>query len=529
MAAITEIIHNLLLLYGHPAPSRFARNIISPLPETEPLNAIAYRLHQCGVSSIRLFVDKNDILQLNHPFLLLRTTATGVLEALHYKNGNAHVLSPSTQQTTGIDNWIKENEQAEILAFDEEALQAATLPAPVPVNIAYPLLKAGGIVLLSAVLYLWVLRVMAMPLYNQVLSFTSLLTALISLILILKETGLASNYTRPFCGKANYLGCSLLITSPLAANKWGISWAALGLVHSATSMLYILILNPLPEKQLMFTLLWQTPAIVIIAFLLYKMWKLRTFCKLCISVHVLNLLGFTIAAILFSRAPDKYIPSFTSTAVLIFAGVALLAGWLVLALYLWLHHIKKSASANAQITDLAYGLLQYNPAADEALLQRLLRTYQPLPLYTAVPEEQKPSLLIVVGLHCSHCAKLVQLLTNSRITDNWFTDLLIVADANTPAVGTQALLISLQQHADKPEARIQLLQDWYSTNEFTDNDEAAFDLQQYPFCIDTAANLIDHFPGIFIAGKKIPYPLGTDIFDLALFTRMQQLEAQETV
>lgn len=528
MAAITKIVHNLLLLYGHHLPGNPERRMNSPVPETEPLHTIAYLLHQSGVSSIRLFINKTDIPQLNHPFLLLRTTATGTLEALHYKNGNAHILTPALQQTTDIDDWIKENQQAEILAFDGDALQTATLPAAAPRSMAYLLLKAGAAILLTAVLCLWVVRVLSLPLYNQLISVAGLLTAFLSVIMILKETGLANNYTRPFCGKANYLGCSLLITSPLAANKWGISWAALGLTHAVTSMLYILLTDPSPVQQLMYMLLWLAPAIVTGVFLLYKMWKLRTFCKLCLLVHILNLLSFTIAFVLFMQVPDNYISIITLHNLFVFAGIALLAGWLVLALYLLLQHVKKLSAAYAQVKDLSYGLLKHNPSADDALLQQLLHNYQPLPLNTAGTDEEKPSLLLVVSLHCSHCARLLQTFTAGSVTDTWLTSLLIVADASTPAAGTKELLTGLQQNTAAPEERIKLLQEWYATNELISKDEAAFDLQAYPFCIGAADNILDQLPGIFIAGKKIPSPLGTEIFDLALFTRLQQLEAQET-
>ncbi|MCX6319638.1 MAG: vitamin K epoxide reductase family protein [Bacteroidetes bacterium] len=528
MAAISPIVLHLLRLYGHPATPSQVQGIASPLPDTASLQAIAYFLHQCGVSTIRLFINKTELPELNHPFLLLRTTITGETEALHYHNGKAHTLSPGLEQAADLDEWMSDNQQAEVLAFDGEALQAAKLPPATPRSKAYPFLYAGGILLLIALLGLWAYRISSFPLWQQLLSVTSLFAAFISLILLLKEVGIANTYTRPFCSKTNYLGCSHLISSPLAANKWGISWAALGLTHALTPVLYLLLANPAPGLQLMSMVIWLTAAMVTMLYLIYKMWRLRTYCKLCLLVHSINLIGFVIAVVLFVQSPDTYTTLLTLQPILLFAGIALLTAWLVLSLYLLMHQIKRSAAEKAQLIDLSYGLLQHDPNADEKVLHQLLEQYHPLPLNTTDAEDEKPSLLLVVSLHCTHCAKLLLQFNTDHISEKWQTRILIVVDEHTPAAGTQTLLQALQQPTETPEDRIRLMQDWYATIDMVDKDEAAINLAEYPFCMAANRNILEHLPGIFMAGKKIPTPLGADILDLALFTRLQQLDAQET-
>lgn len=527
MAAITPIAQNLFRLYGHSLSRAQERHFTSQFPESATLDAIAFLLHQSGVNTIKLFVSEAEIVELKHPFLLLRSNPDGTMDALHYHNCTIHQLSPTLQPINALPGWLANNHHIEILAFDGEALQKAAIPKAPIRNRTKQILLRGAVLLLAVLLTAWTMRMPPMSLYNWVPASASLLVAFISVVLILKEIGLADNYTRPFCGKANYLGCSQLITSPLAANKWGISWSAAGLAHAATLPAYIIVKGPSADLLLMFTLLWQVPAIITATILLYKMWKLRTFCKLCLLVHTINFISFATVATLFSVSPEQYWTTLSLHSLLVFAGTALLTGWLVLTFYHALRTQKKLTAANTRSTDLTYGLLQHDAAADEAILQQLLQTCQPLPLYAETPGDERHPLLMVVSLHCTHCARLLQQLSNDQIKDNWKTSLLIAVDEQTPATGTKTLLTRLLQTEANPADRIRLLQDWYYTPDLTGTDEAALNVLDYPFCISSSKMLIEQLPGIFIAGKKLPHPLGADTLALALFTRLQQLEAQE--
>lgn len=192
--------------------------------------------------------------------------------------------------------------------------------------------------------------------------------ALFTCLLLMYESGNASDFVKSVCSMNRQTNCNAVLSSK-GAKLFGISWGEYGLFYFVGGLFWLLISPLKVDVKLLYLALIALPASLYIPFSIYYQYKIvKQWCPLCLAVQVI--LAFElIAAVVIMRADSHLFIHLTSGFTL--EGIAWMIITLILPMGFWFY-LKPLLSKAKDHADYKhrYKRLQYNPELFTTLLQQ---------------------------------------------------------------------------------------------------------------------------------------------------------------
>ena len=463
MSISSRIILNLFRLQKVQGHKRNIASTCAGFPGDEVLDKISFYLFTCNVSTASLVLTYDEIKQLPSPAIAEFINERGEKIYSHFDNAIPHQLFPLFTTENNIEHQKYSSGTYNVLAYDVSSLKNIKIP-----DIAVDEKKEhlnGIIVKITTVLFCiaaftGVLFLVApKPLILIIAVVSSIVNFFISLLLFFKENNVLDTVTKPFCSTENYLGCSRLLKSAFSKTAWHMSWAETGLLFFGTLFIFLL-LPPVTPETLILVAGWIIMAVLISIFLILRMYRINVFCKLCLSIHFINILS--LACLFF------FMPSVSNYTYKISLGLAeklisgvLLTGVIVFYLRFFVNKIRANREIDESFKSLKLALLNAELVQpfDEQFLQ-LKSAFAPINVLYDTTSAVKLSLIL--SLNCNYCAAMVNsILTNNLTSHLSEVELLVYYDEDD--IESQLFLHQLYTISKNNNGKIlPTLQTWYN-------------------------------------------------------------------
>lgn len=344
-----------------------------------------------------------------------------------------------------------------------------------------------------------------------------LVNGFLATVLLFKERNVQNSFTERFCAATSYTGCNKLIHDGASRLLGSVTLAQLGTGLYTGLFIFSLLLTFRQDTDTSFLFFIPAAAVASSLLLVLKMMRLRTYCRLCLWIHTVNLLLLLSWGLLqrpFGQVWWPGDPSLVWTCLV--AGLALGAGALY-AIICYTDLLQKGIAARSQVRSLKYELLKaVLQAGKDERLALTLEHRTPLPIRLG---EEGPDLAMILSLHCRFCADLVRALLQPELAGK-FGRLQLYLFLNTPGAESLQLAAALEQATE--DRRLPLLHQWYEhtvrPHSGGYNGTAAPVEASLPaYCLRQQELPYEELPAVFINGVRLPQSYSAEDFEVLSF------------
>ncbi|KAA5534578.1 vitamin K epoxide reductase family protein [Taibaiella lutea] len=467
----------------------------------DALARISFFLFQNNVSNVITNIEVNRLSGSSMAGIAAQTDDQGQTFYYHWENGHRQLLFSLNHTAEGSYEF---NTTARFMVYDKDALAAASFISNAStVASSGPKLKYSLITLsiLAVILYADIFKSIALPML--LVQISSLLNAAISGIILFKEHNIFNAFTEQFCNSEEYTGCNKLLHSKTSMLFGNLSLATFGTAIYFTIFLYSLLAGS-SETYIHWAITLSAVAVIASLLLIIKMIVIRTFCRLCLWIHSINLLSFLGLYLLLS-APSENAFRINYNAVLLWVTCLIITSILLHQAIRFINVFQKEKANGDEIGSLKSALLENVLAKPEdENLQRTNALYQPLSLYFS--EENDLELTLVLSTHCHFCAALITTIVQKNLKEKISKLKVYLYTANEDPADVK-FIHDLEQ-APSDETVMALLIDWYKNDKGHQNEASARAISEKAlpaFCLPKQDLPYAELPAVFINDIFIPH------------------------
>ncbi|MFN8244335.1 MAG: vitamin K epoxide reductase family protein [Ferruginibacter sp.] len=500
MPPVITILKNFFRLKHKPPPGGCIRYAFYNFPGTDTLDCIGYFLSLSGTRSMPFTGTGKELNEAAFPVFIECTDDRGQ-PAYFHSQGQAlwQVYPQCREEKKGLaaipdGNW-------NMLAYDEAAdvTAVALPPAFRQAQMNKTILRSTAIILLTAGFFGALLHLHTQPVFVLLTWLGALVNLFLSLVLYFREQRFFEDFTRPFCGKNNYLGCSRLMQSAFSDILPGFSWASMGIIFYG-ALLAIPLMAPVRAGAALMGC-WLIAAVLVSVALVFTMMRIRVFCKLCLFIHAVNLL--MLAVYVWRSAGwqqwSYFTPAFMLNGLLALALAAFF--YLVMKAFLQLSAGSREKLAASRI--LRPALLNSDLSADpDPHLAALFQAKTPLTVTGANEAGIEVSLL--VSMECRHCAELMEEACATLFYKDVCRVQLYFLCEEDDWQGQVFLNQLAQEATGDPGKLFAAVRQWYRHRRYPGKQAAVSRPATAPsFCLRTDEVVFATIPAVFFDGRRI--------------------------
>lgn len=505
------ILENFLGLYKQKISSADYSFAVNDHWSKDALARISFFLFKNNVSNAITNIEIEHLSQSNLAGIAAQTDDLGQNFYYHWENGQRHLLFSLSHVPEGAYQF---NNTARFMVYDKEALAATNFNNASSRSSLHLTLKRFFIILFSLliILYADVFRNIALPML--LVQISSLLNVAIAGIILFKEHSIFNAFTDRFCKSEVYTGCNKLLHSKASIVVGKLSLATFGVAVYFSVFLYSLFAES-SDQYIYWTFMLSAGAVLASLLLVIKMVVIRTFCKLCLWIHAINLLSFLGLCLLL--LPLVNISFVGYNAMLLWVICFVTASFLVYFVIHFIDTIQKNNASQDEVRSLKLALLEsvlLKPKDEN--LQRASASYRPLAF--SFSEDYDLSLTLVLSTHCHFCAELIATIVQQNLTEKIGTLEIYLYSEHTDATVSK-FLFDLE-HATSETTALALLVDWYKEDRGPRNRlaGAASEERLLPsFCLSTQDLPYAELPAVFINGIFIPHTFNAKDLEKLLY------------
>jgi hypothetical protein len=506
------ILRNLLSGSGRQIDNSYCEYVLADFwEEDDTLTRISFFLYHHNISNAISYATTYTSIPENLRGIAKQTDDLGQVFFYHIGNGLKQLLYAQAYTAQGV---IDPGTASPVLLYDAEALDKLRFDARPPARgrRQYVAGMLAALIIIAAVLYHAAASVKGPEYFIPLIA--SLLNCGISFVLLFKERNIFNAFTEPFCSSAQFQGCNKILHRRDSVLFYGITLARTGVVCYLSFSLYI-VLCPATAMYGGLIYLLSFTAVAASVALVAKMVFIKTFCRLCLWIHAVNVLnGVMLLAINHSASALPKAPGIKACVlfILCFLAASLIASGVLRLIDI----IQRAAAAKKETKGLKQELFRHilTKGIDPKLVDTL--TGHP-PLAIPVSAESDAEITLVLSMKCHFCASLINTIYEERFREKIgiLKVYLYAANADSALSQFAAELAGSSSAADK----MTLLKTWYAD---------AYMPQLHPpvpgaalpaFCLDTAALPYQELPAVFINSVFMPHRLGErDLETMLYFT-----------